>query len=64
MVWCGDCLLTEQFNEKSVEDAMGRYNREKASEKEHSDQHTTPHFPDMGRGRDAVGPSNLDVTES
>ena len=69
MIWCVDCLLTEQFNEKSAADATGRYDQEEAAEKEHSDQHTTPHSPDTNThlallgGWDAVGPSKLDVTE-
>ena len=69
MIWCVDCLLTAQFNEKSVADAMGRYDQEEAAEKEHSDQHTTPHSPDTTThlallgGWDAVGPSKLNGSE-
>ena len=65
MIWCVGRLLTAQFNEKSVADAMGRYGQKEAAEREHSDQHTTPHSPDttthlaLLSGWDAVGPSKL-----
>jgi len=61
--------LAGHFNEKSVADAMGRYEKEEAAEKEHSDQHTTPHSPDTTThlallgGWDAVGPSKLNGSE-
>ena len=41
MIWCVDCLLAEHFNEKSVADAMARYNKEEAEKNEDADQHTT-----------------------
>ena len=72
MIWCVDCLLAGHFNEKSVADAMGRYEKEEAAEKEHSDQYTTPHSPDTTTcthlallgGWDAVGPSELNGLEN
>ena len=42
MIWGVDCLLAGQSNEKSVADArfIERYNKDEATEQEHSDQHT------------------------